>query len=79
MPHPMKVLDLGAFLDRLLEDALPTGLEPLDATPHSVMSLLCVAGGASWDGGTLDREERRVIVLEGMATFVVDDVRQSLG
>ena len=79
MAQPIKLHDLGALLADLAEGATDTGLTVLDESPHSVLSLLVVSAGDRWDGGRADGEERRVIVLEGMATFTVDNVRQSLG
>ena len=79
MAEPMKVLDMGALLNGLAGDALKSGLTTVYDSPHSLMSLLRIQAGEHWESDTADTEERCIIVLEGWATFSVDNTRRSLG
>ncbi len=79
MPKPMTVVDVGHLADHPGDESPATGLTPVERTAHSAWSLLRVAPLQRWTAPDADREERSVLVLDGMATFLVDGWRQSLG
>ena len=73
----MQVIDIGLALLQQAKKGPKTGLIPLGPAP-SVWTLVCVAPGATLVIPAIPHEARGVLVLEGKATYEVDDTRQTL-
>ena len=76
MAKGMNVADIGRLL--LDPDVLGDDHELFQAK-SARWSLLRVPAGTSWESPASTDAERALVVLDGLATFTVDDWRQSLG
>ncbi len=75
------VVDIAAALAELESRAAAdkTALTPLAETPAMTWQLLELPPAGRWEASAAEHGEVAAMVLEGIATWQLDDVRQSLG
>jgi mannose-6-phosphate isomerase-like protein (cupin superfamily) len=80
MANPYRLNDIGRLLmDRGLDPAAGTSVATVSSSPFSLTRLIRVPVDTTYAFGKALHEERILIVLEGTATVVADQARQTLG